>query len=182
MVLLWGSLPSVFPRSERAFLMFKLLPRLRLWLRLLVLIEATTAVIESSGPTAVRGPDAGVEASMAPPSFLVLPLPPTRGSLPESIPKEAALEASRCSSDNRDRKQMTGLTFELARLILLGRTHMPCLSSFPVIRPCLTMEKLMCIVIVRFALAGILAFRRICLQKMTPTRGFAGLMRCIWVG
>lgn len=74
-------------------------------LRLLTFsIEATTAVIESSGPTAVRGPDAGVEASMAPPSFLVLPLPPTRGSLPESIPKEAALEASRCSSDNRDRK------------------------------------------------------------------------------
>nr|VDD09528.1 unnamed protein product [Brassica oleracea] len=66
--------------------------------------SVTAGVIESSGPTAVRGPDAGVEASMAPPSFLVLPLPPTRGSLPESIPKEAALEASRCSSDNRDRK------------------------------------------------------------------------------
>ncbi|KAF2566837.1 hypothetical protein F2Q68_00026174 [Brassica cretica] len=74
-------------------------------LRLLTFsIEATSAILESSGPTAVRGPDAGVGASMVPPSFLVLPLPPTRGSLPESIPKEAALEASRCSSDNRDRR------------------------------------------------------------------------------
>ncbi|KAG5399699.1 hypothetical protein IGI04_014306 [Brassica rapa subsp. trilocularis] len=72
-----------------------------------------------------------VDASMAPPSSSVLPFHPTRGSLLESIPKEAALEAFRCSSDNQDRRRMKGLNLRAGTSYSSGKDAYAMSFEFP---------------------------------------------------
>lgn len=69
---------------------------LELYFRSAVVSSSTTAIValmRPTGPTNVGGYINTAVASMVPPPYLVPPYPPfSRGTLPESIPSEAALE------------------------------------------------------------------------------------------